>query len=408
MTLHSRFSEKTAGVPRRTVTASAVLATATLLSGGGRAWARGTGDITVRLPRPTGPHRVGTTMLHLVDPHRRDPWGGGSVREVMVSVYYPARSVRGCPVAPQMTPGAVEVFKAFDPVYLHPELPKSGVDWAATMSHSHTGAPALPIRRPVLLYTPGGANPRTIGTGLAEELASHGNVVVTVDHPGEPGAVEFPDGRVRTFALTGDPREGPTFRTLLGTRLADLRFVLNQLSALATGHNPDAHTRPLPQDLGRALDLRRVGVYGHSAGGAAASQALYEDRRVRAAVNLEGYLDYPPDAPGQDGELLPVARYGVNRPLLLFGTDGYHDARFERSWSAMLAHPDGRTRRRRIDDAQHWVFTDYAAMAPQFQSAGLMSAADRNKLVGAITPAESVPGVRDRVRSFFSRHLSPR
>jgi hypothetical protein len=32
---------------------------------------------------------------------------------------------------------------------------------------------------------------------------------------------------------------------------------------------------------------------------------------------------------------------------------------------------------RQIDNATHWVFTDFAAMAPQLQAAGLMNARDR-------------------------------
>ncbi|MEU7576634.1 alpha/beta hydrolase [Streptomyces sp. NPDC041068] len=427
---------RAAGVTRRIVTTSGALAAATVLTGGGVAQARAearsraqvqaraqvraraqvpgrsqeparvAGDVSLRLPAPTGPHRIGVTTLHLVDRHRPDPWDSAlPARELMVSVFYQARTVRGYPLAPQMTPAAARTFAAFDPLYLHSELPKSGVDWAATTTHSHTGAPAQPVRRPVLLYTPGGGDPRTLGTGLAEELASRGFVVVTIDHPGEPSAVEFPDGGVREYALPGTPRDPRVFRTMIDTRLADTRFVLDELTALAAGRNPDAAARTLPENLGRALDPRRVGVYGHSAGGTAAAQALYEDRRIDAAVDLEGYLDYPPDSPGEEGELLPVARHGVDRPLLLLGTDGFRDARFERSWSAVLAHPGGRTRRRQIDDATHWVFTDYAAMAPQLQDAGLMTADDRIKLVGAIDPARSVPEVRHRVGAFFTSQV---
>ncbi|MFH8370470.1 alpha/beta hydrolase [Streptomyces sp. NPDC018031] len=397
--------EGTAGVTRRAVTTSAFLTAASLFVGGGFAQARVADDVTVRLPAPTGPHRTGVTTLHLVDQHRPDPWDGSAAREVMVTVFYPARAVRGYPIAPQMTPAAAEKFTAFDPVYLHRELPASGVDWAATMTHSHTGAPAQPVRRPVLLYTPGGGDPRTVGTALAEELASHGYVVVTIDHPGECGAVEYPDGTVREYGLPGTPGEPRVFRTVIGARLADTRLVLDKLAMLASGRNPDAGARPLPENLDRALDLRRVGVYGHSAGGTTAAQAMYEDRRIDAAVNLEGYLDYPPDTPGEEGELLPIARHGVDRPLLLFGTDGFRDARFDRSWSAMLAHREGCTRRRQLGDATHWVFTDYAAMAPQLQAAGLMTADDRTKLVGAIDPATSVPTVRGQVLAFFTRHI---
>lgn len=405
--------EGVAGVDRRTVTKSAVLAAALLVAGGGQvAQAQAADDVTLRLPGPTGPHRIGVTTLYLVDRSRRDPWKPTiPVREVMVTVFYPTRTVRGYPVAPQMTEAAAELFKQIDVPVHH--LPTSGVNWAATRAHSHMGAPAQAVRRPVLLYSPGGGDPRTMGTGLAEELAGQGYVVVTIDHPGDAGEVEFPgttayrDEVLRETVFRSDPRADPElFRTAIDTRIADTRFVLDQLAVLAAGRNPDAEGRALPEHLGRALDLRRVGIYGHSAGGTTAAETMYEDRRIAAAINLEGYLDYPPDGPCQEGKLFPVARYGVDRPLLLLGTDGFpHKEALERSWSAMLAHPQGCTRRRQLNNAAHWVFTDYAAMAPQLQAAGLMTAANRIELVGTIGPDASVPAVRNHVLSFFDRHL---
>ncbi|MGW2629905.1 alpha/beta hydrolase family protein [Streptomyces chattanoogensis] len=373
----------------------------------------GTG-LVLRLPAPTGPHPVGAASLYLVDRSRRDPWEPGiAVREVMVTVFYPARTVRGYPVAPQMTRGAAELFKAVD-VRMH-RLPSKGVDWAATRTHAHTGAPAQPGRRPVLLYTPGGGDARSLGTGTAEELASRGYAVVAVDHPGDAGEVEFPVARagrekVRPTVFRGDPRADPQqFRTMIGTRIADIRFVLDRLTALAAGRNPDAAGRALPEGLGRALDLRRVGIYGHSAGGTAAAEAMYEDRRIGAAVNLEGYLDLPAQRPGRERELYPVARHGVDRPLLLLGSEHFPTRKeLEGSWSAMLAHPGGHTRRHRIDGAAHWVFGDYAALAPQLQDAGLMTAGDRAALVGTIGPDASVPLVRRSLHGFFARHLPAR
>ncbi|MBO8191020.1 alpha/beta hydrolase [Streptomyces oryzae] len=356
-----------------------------LPTGGGVARAADSGGFALRLPAPTGPHRLGVTVLHLTDRSRRDPWQPDSAREVMVSVLHPAHDVGGSPVAPQMTAGAAKSFQQLAPL-LHPGLPQSGVDWAATMTHAHPGAPAQPVRRPVLLYTPGGGDPRTLGTSVAEELASHGWVVVTVDHPGDATEVEFPDGSIRQTVFRGNPREDPAlFRTVIETRVADTRFVLDQLEALAAGRT----------GLGRTLDLRRVGVYGHSAGGTTAAEAMYEDRRIRAAVNMEGFLDHP------DGELFPVARQQLDRPLLLLGSDGFTERReLERSWSVVRgAH------RRQLRDAAHWVFTDYASLAPQLQKAGLMSAQARTSLVGGIAPELSVPTVRGWLHAFFARHL---
>lgn len=298
------------------------LTAALLVAGGATAQAAPTREAaaTVVLPAPSGPHRVGVTTLHLVDRGRPDPWpdAAGAARELAVSVFYPARSVRGHLIAPQMTPGAAAVFAALDVRHAHPELPPDGVDWAATATHSHVDAPVLPVRWPVLLYSPATVDPRTLNTALAEDLASRGNVVVTIDHPGETTEVEFPDGRLRTIALPADPRTDPqVFRDIIATRVADTRFVLDALEELARGHNPNADGRPLPRGLPRSLDLRRVGIFGHSVGGTTAAQAMYEDHRIDAAVNMEGYLDHHPENPGEPGELLPVARHGVDRPLLL-------------------------------------------------------------------------------------------
>jgi dienelactone hydrolase len=333
-----------------------------------------------KLPAPTGPCPLGIRTLQLEDTTRRDPWDNSPTRKLVVSVFYPARTVRGYPLAHQMAPQAAGFFGTFDATVLHP-LPKQGVDWAATLTHSHVDAPPAPGRRPVLLYTPGGADPRTLGTGLAEELASHGYVVVSIDHPGETSSVEYPDGNFRPIELTSSPTDPVLFRKLMTVRLADIAFVLRQLPNLPV-----------------EVDPRRIGIYGHSAGGATAAQALDENPQLRAAVNLEGYLDYV------EGDLFPIAQHGTKKPLLLAGTDAYRNERFDRTWSALLAH-GGPVRRTELRDANHWVFTDFAAMAPQFQRAGLMSAGDRAALVGTIDPSRATPLVRSTVRSFFDRQL---
>ncbi|GAA0478877.1 alpha/beta hydrolase [Streptomyces sp. NPDC046215] len=402
-----------AGVDRRTVAKSAAaLAGLLLLDGTRTAQARTAGGVTVRLPAPTGPHRLGVTTLHLVDRHRRDPWDSAiPVREVMVTVFYPAGAVAGFPVAPQMTADAAASFLETGH-RVRRELPETGVNWAATVTHAHAGAPARPVPRPVLLYSPGGGDPRTLGTGTAEELASHGYVVVTIDHPGDAGEVDFPGAtayreKVRQTVFRGDPRpHADFFRTAIETRVADTRFVLDRLESLAAGRNPDAAGRALPKHLGRALDLRRVGAYGHSAGGTTVAAALYEDRRIDAAVTMEGYLDHTPAVPGRAGELFPIAEHGADRPLLLLGSGDFSDRQaLERSWAPVLARSRGRAHRRVLDGAAHWVFSDYAATAPQLQTAGLMSAEARTALVGKLAPRTSIPAVRGAVRAFFDRHL---
>ena len=53
------------------------------------------------LPPPTGNPHIGVVPLHLVDRSRPDPWVSSQpVRELMVSVWYPARRTHGQPVYP--------------------------------------------------------------------------------------------------------------------------------------------------------------------------------------------------------------------------------------------------------------------------------------------------------------------
>lgn len=404
-------------VSRRTATRSALLGSAALLFGAGSpasadaraaAEARASRAAVLTLPAPTGRHLVGCESVYLVDTSRSDPLTPGlPVRELMLTVHYPARDTGGLGVAPQLPPRAATLFGQIAP-HGPLQLPDAGVDWGATRSHSFAGAAALPGRRPVLVYSPGGGDPRGVGTALAEDLASHGAVVVSIDHPGDAAAVEFPGvtpfrhDAVRPTVLRGDPRDQPSlWRTMIDTRIADLRFVLGRLA-----HASDL---PLPPGLARTLDLRRLAVYGHSAGGSAITEALHENRQIRAGINMEGYLDYPPTSAGGAAEPFPVVTEGVRRPLLLLGSEEF-DRRPERdrSWSALAARSGRRVRRALVPEANHWVFTDYAAMVPQLQAAGLMTEQERDAVIGAVAPAVAIPTVRNAVRGFFVRQLAGR
>ncbi|MFG3039167.1 alpha/beta hydrolase family protein [Streptomyces sp. NPDC048330] len=327
------------------------------------------GGSLLRLPAPVGPHHVGMQRVHLTDPARTDPWVGGT-RELMLTVLYPARSIRGFSRAPQLTPDEAVVFGQYAPL-VHPGLPEAGaVDWGAVLTHGYVGAPPLPGRRPVLVYSPGGGDSRTLGNTLAEDLAGHGWVVVLVDHPGDASQVELPSG-LRTTILTGPP-DPATFRTMVDTRIEDLRLVLDQLGNLP---------------LASAIDTRRIGLYGHSAGGTAAVYAACGDDRVGAVANLEGYLDLYPPA-------------GFDRPLLLFRTDGFEGAaRIESSWSRLPG------RRVMLADANHWAFTDYGPLVAQLHRAGLVTAESRAALIGTGDPRVKLAEVGTRLRNFFARHL---
>ncbi|GAB2577569.1 lipase [Paractinoplanes abujensis] len=325
-------------------------------------------DIQLTLPAPTGRHPVGTASLHLVDSSRPDPWVPAEKRrELMAQIWYPAATVRGCPRADWVSP---QIAARMAP-------PGSGAILPVT--HGHIGAPAAPGRRPVVLWSPGLGMERTSSTALVEELASHGFVVVTVDHTHDANFVEFPDGRLATLAVPvpATPAEEQAVVTkALAVRVADTRFVLNQLTS-------GRLLRSLPRGLAATLDLNRVGMAGHSLGGATAAEVMRVDHRVRAGANLDGTFFGRP------------LTTGLNRPFLMLGA-GVDD-----SWTTMWGKLRGPRYWLQLDHTAHLSYTDLQTLLPQLGT----PAPDREPLIGSIDGERSIAVQRPYVVAFFDRHL---
>jgi hypothetical protein len=252
------------------------------------------------LPAPTGPYPVGRVAYHWrhASRDRASTPGSTATRELMVWIWYPAAP------EPAATPAA----------YLPPGWEPVGQFWGFrtddARAHAYQDAPVAPdqARYPVLLFSPSGFPPLVLAAML-EEIASHGYVVVGVNHTGESTITVFPDGRVvpmdaRKMQPALGPFSGAPEPTMQGRaaiadeQTADLRFVVDQLGA---GDPLDAGTARL---AGR-LELGRLGAFGHSLGGNAALELCRLDRRCPAAANLDG------------GIWTSVGTVGLKRPSLL-------------------------------------------------------------------------------------------
>lgn len=349
--------------------------------------------VTFELPAPTGPHRVGATDLHLVDHTRPDPWRPDTARELMVTIRYPAKP-SPADEAPFMPPAVAEAVAASDARALR--LDPADLDYGFP-THSATDAPAVPGRRPVVLYSPGRGNPRALGTGLMEQLASKGYVVVAIDHTYEPLAVRFPDGRVAPRSIP--PITIDVSKQMMATRAQDTGFVLDQLAALAAGGNPDAGRRDLPPGLARSLDLSRIGMFGHSAGGFTTGEAMLTDRRIDAGANLDGSMAYSQST----GDFGRVADEGLDRPFLLMSA-GDHSAASDLSWQRFLTRHRGWVRQLHLPDGEHSSFTDHQSLVPHL---GLDPAVTA-PIVGTVDPARSTAAQRAYLTAFFDQHLRHR
>ena len=320
--------------------------------------------VRLRVPTPTGAFHVGTRTIALTDRARREPQAPGKPRSLVIQLWYPAAAGGR---AASYVPPAVARFLASSAGVRPALLESVALD---------ARADAVPSTRrggwPVVLFSPGFGVERELYAGLVEDLASHGFVVVAIDHPHDASIVQFPDGRVVR------PRAQMDMAEALSVRVADTRFVLAELARLD-------RTRMF---AGR-LDLEHVGMFGHSLGGAAAASAMLVDSRIDAGADL-------------DGVLFGAARLrGLSRPFLLMsGEPGFAaDPNRAGFWSRLRAPHYAVD----LEGAQHFAFSDLAFFAPDLTRANPRAGVDA--LVGDLDGAATLAAERAYLLAFFDRFL---
>jgi predicted dienelactone hydrolase len=245
---------------------------------------------------------------------------------------------------------------------------------------------------------------------MMEELASHGYVAVSVGHAFETSHFIRPDGtllvfppeneelrargreRMKTMGLqqtlnrTTDPTEldslirgitaaRPKSLQSLNTWVADIGFAIDRLEEMNAA-GPFA---------GR-MDLSRIGVIGHSFGGAASWQACLVEPRCRAGVNLDGL---------QLGDMLDRP---VGRPFMFVHHDN-EGAKNRLINLALFDRAQDTAYMVLVEGTRHLNFSDLSL--PAFAEAVRMPEGS----LGPIDGLRCLGVTNDLIRAFFDRHL---
>jgi dienelactone hydrolase len=335
----------------------------------------GPGAERLELPRPTGPFAVGLSSLALTDTSRTDHWVPSSGhRRVMVTLHYPARRGTGKPtIRPYLTREEARLLLERTNSY---KLIPVGNEALLSATRTHARDRARPARGkfPLVVLSPGFGLPRTTLTSLAQQLASNGHVVASVDHAYESEAAEFPGEGVLPCTACAQVAGGRPVADVPRGRAKDISFVLDRL----TGR------QPVWKDA-RMIDSRRIGMAGHSIGGNATTHTMATDRRVRAGVNLDGGFF----------ERVPEAGLG-GRPVLLVEADQDYDPSEDFGWPRNWPRLDGWKRWIRVTGSHHFAFLDLPALADQIDGAP-QRPGPSGRRYAEIT--------HDYVSAFFDQHL---
>ena len=259
-----------------------------------------TNFLVTGFPLPTGPFPVGTLSRILTDSSRSNRYGIKTNSSFMSTFWYPAAPARAGRLPGPYTDRAVAGDWNWYSYW------GWASQWATIMpacvAHSVPGAPvaAGTNRFPVIVHSHGYRCDRRLNAQDAEELASHGYVVVAVDHE-DSHATAFPDERgVIYTSYSGDEA------ALLQSRTNDLVYVLQALAQIDTSD-------PL---LAGRLDLGQIGMMGFSMGGGAAAETARLDSRVKCAALLDAYINFT-HYPGLNSQGLRKPLLAMNRTKLV-------------------------------------------------------------------------------------------
>ncbi|MET8973290.1 alpha/beta hydrolase family protein [Streptomyces hydrogenans] len=331
----------------------------------------------LRLPAPTGPYGVGSSVLHLVDRSRTDPWvPEADGRQLMVTLHYPAAR----PATGGHTPGRPAPYATREEARLlldaiQVDDPSSVAKLARIPAHSAVDVRPAPGRHPLVVLSPGFGMPRFTLTGLAVDLASRGYVVASLDHAYESSGTSVPGRPALTCVACKIMEEsgGTKGPVVTAARAADTRFVLDRLTG----------PRPAWRYAG-TIDRERIGMAGHSVGGASAATAMAGDRRIDAGVNMDGTF----------WDALPSDGLG-GRPFLLLGAEPYHrPGAGDTSWDSTWAGLSGARYWLTVDGADHLSFTDAPVLLGHFGIPG-----------GTIATERAVAVTRTYLAAFFDASL---
>jgi predicted dienelactone hydrolase len=319
-------------------------------------WLENRSEVT--LPTPTGSFVVGRAIYDWTDSAALDTLAPvpGTKRELLVWMWYPS------------TAGQSVVMDEYLPAQLRPKAEAAGRaniwtfltrDVSKVRGHSARAPDVSPQQRsyPVVIVRAGASAPVLNYSTLAEDLASHGYVVVGFDAPYRTARVVFPDGRLMGRLQENNPeicvvpdraQMERCVSRVVNAWTGDIAFVLDRLAQLNASDSSGKFT-------GR-LDMTRVGILGHSLGGAVSLQFCHEDSRCKAGIDIDG-------APHGS-----VIQAGLRQPFMFLLSD--HGAESDPASIQILADirsiydriPPDRRLDATIRGAFHYTFSDDGAL----------------------------------------------
>lgn len=261
------------------------------------------------LPGPSGPFAVGFAQHVIAHDTPNDPTPG-SASELLVHLYYPTRDTKSPTAVPYFEPQSAAIWKDLLGV------PEGALLDLTTALHGNASFRDAPTGRPTVMFSPGGGVNGWMYYGLLADLASHGYAVLSIDHPGEPPALRWPNGTETIGWDITMPYTPALIDQMHAYRVADLEATFSWFSSFVRKtHAP--------------FDTSSFFTMGHSIGGSAAATVVPNHPEVIATINVDGAFP--------EHETVVT---DIERPVFLMSSIN-HTTQYDPSWTEFQEHQTG-------------------------------------------------------------------
>lgn len=244
-------------------------------------------------PKPTGIYAVGTTALEFTDASRKEIYSENSDenRKLSIRFFYPASITSNAKKYPYLGK-KMPYFQQYIANQYHLTSAATKLLFSTITTHAYENPPVSSAQEkyPVVLFSHGLLGfPADASAAIIENIASHGYIVAAIDHPYFNGLTLYQDGTVITSQKLSDqfnkmrwPQQKEFQTQAIKIYKADFKFAIDELTRLNTDPKSIFYQK---------LDLDRIAVMGHSAGGTSSIEFCRSDDHCKAAINLDGWYD---------------------------------------------------------------------------------------------------------------------
>ena len=294
---------------------------------------------------PSGPYKVGTQIIHMVDENRKAWYTSGLTgsREMMVRVWYPAMLKESDKKAPYNYNESLIADLIADGFGIPRTIMRTinKID-----GNSWLNATPLNQQFPVLIFSHGHGALKTQNTTQMEELASHGYVLFSTDHTYDAGLSVFPENKVIRNKTDipediSDKEKWGLREIQLNYRVGDVQFLLDEMENSAF----------LPQSLQNILNLDNIGIFGHSFGGATSVVASLKDDRIDATLGLDAWFLPIPST---------LIKKNLNKPFVHLGQVEWKEKDNYLKLDTLASSNSAQSLRFDVQGSTHYDFSDFS------------------------------------------------